>query len=359
MITIDVNIPIAPESENKWMAMFGEEQAFFSLETIKRIFRENPNEKDFKFNFNCDGGYVDEGFAIYDYIRTSGKNIHCNIEGGCHSMAIIMLLAAPKENRTANQHATALIHCVHADFYGSMNPDELREAADELEKSQERILDVYAERTGTDIRILRTFMKEEKMRDTDFLLKYGFIGKVNSYNTNQREAARLSLLTNPNTKDMAKKNVNDLLAMANNVAKGIKNLLGTAVNYDFADADGNVLFSTEAEDDTLEVGMPATPDGTYELQDGRVVIIADGVITEIQEPVEEEEQEEEVNPLEEENANLRNQLQEALDTINELKAEIQSNYKPANVKRTDSVKKPAANAEDHKEEVRAKLGLKK
>ena len=33
-----------------------------------------------------------------------------------------------------------------------------------------------------------------------------------------------------------------------------------------------MLFTTEAEDDTLEVGMAASPDGEFELTDGRVVM---------------------------------------------------------------------------------------
>lgn len=361
MLVVELNLPIGPESENRWAAMWGEENVFFSLDTVKRIFDENPDEKDIKFNINCDGGYVDEGFAIYDYIRTSGRNIYCNVEGGCHSMAIVMLLAAPLENRSANKHSKALIHCVRSEFWDSMTADQLKVAAQELEQEQEQILDIYVDRTGGDKDELREFMKEEKMRSADWLMEHGFIGSINAYNTNLRKQRGAIINNSKNKSDMAKTK-QQVLDMASNFLKGLKNVLGSAVNYEHKDNDGNVLFTTEAEDDTLEVGMPASPDGTFELPDGRTVVITDGVISEIQEAEPENPEEQEVENLRTENENLRNQLQEAANVIEELQAQLSSNYKPANAVRTTPVRKPTAKVEDTEElknQVRARHGLNK
>lgn len=359
MLVIDLNLPIGPESENKWYAMWGEEAVFFSLDTVKRIFEEHPDEKDVKFNINCDGGYVEEGFAIYDYIRTSGRNIYTNIEGGCHSMAIVMLLAAPLENRSANKHSKALIHCVRADYGWDATADELKSMAEELEQEQEQILDIYADRTGGDKDELRAFMKEEKMRTAEWLMDHGFIGSINAYNTNLRKGR--PMFNNQKQTDMAKTK-QQVLDMASNFLKGLKNVLGTAVNFEHKDNDGNVLFTTEAEDETLEVGMPASPDGTFELPDGRTVVIADGVITEIQEASTEDPDEQELENLRTENENLRNQLTEAANVIEELQAQLSSNYAPKNGNRTATVRKPAAsgeNMDDVKNQVRERHGLKK
>lgn len=375
MLNIEVNLPIGTESENRWMAIWGEDAVVFSLDTIKRIFDEHPDEKDVRFNFNCDGGVVSEGFAIYDYIRTSGRNIYTNIEGGCHSMAIVMLLAAPLEHRTAQRHAQSLIHCVRADFYGTATAEELERYAEELKADEEKILDIYADRTGEDKETLRALMHEEKMRDTDFLIEHKFIGSVNAYNTNRRVNEN-NLLTK-NAKTMAKK-TEDVLTMASNCLSAIKNLLsGSAKNYDHTDADGNVLFSTDAEDATLEVGMTASPDGTFELPDGRTIIIADGVITEIREAQAQDTHTDEefnalteqvatlteqVNTLTEQNGTLTNQLTEAANVITELHSQLTSNYKPSNTHRIAPVKKPeertaSQNEAERMNEQRKKLGL--
>ena len=83
-------------------------------------------------------------------------------------------------------------------------------------------------------------MKEEKMRTASELLNYGFISSINSYNTNKKTK-----------KTMSKETKNSVLNKVDGFLKGIKNLLdGGAMNYDFADAEGTVLFSTEKEDDS-------------------------------------------------------------------------------------------------------------
>lgn len=346
MVEIKLHLPISSEDDNRWMAMWGADQdVVFSLDTFQRILDENPDENDFKFNIHCDGGSVSEGLAIYDAIRTSGKNIFCNIEGGCHSMAICILLAAPKENRTANKNCRALIHKVMMPIVQNANVDDLKRMMEELEREQTAILNIYADRTGVDFETLENLMKEEKMRTADELIKYGFISKINGYNTNLKKDLFINAKKEKMNKEEVLKATNDLLAK-------VKNLLtGGAVNFDFTDAEGKVLFSTEAEDETLEVGMSAQPDGTFELPDGRTITIAEGVITEIKEA--ESQTEEEVANLIAANAKLSESLNEAVAIINELKKNVESNYKPS--VRQVNRKSPTANSyDDLKTEIKNK-----
>ena len=346
MVEIKLHLPISSEDDNRWMAMWGADQdVVFSLDTFQTILEENPDENDFKFNIHCDGGSVSEGLAIYDAIRTSGKNIFCNIEGGCHSMAICILLAAPKENRTANKNCRALIHKVMMPIVQNANVDDLKRMMEELEREQTAILNIYADRTGVDFETLENLMKEEKMRTADELLNYGFISKINDYNTNLKKDLFINTKKEKMNKEEVLKATNDLLAK-------VKNLLtGGAVNFDFTDAEGKVLFSTEAEDDTLEVGMSAQPDGTFELPDGRTITIAEGVITEIKEA--ESQTEEEVANLIAANAKLSESLNEAVKLINELKKNVESNYKPS--VRQVSRKSPTSNSyDDLKTEIKNK-----
>lgn len=64
----------------------------------------------------------------------------------------------------------------------------------------------------------------------------------------------------------------------------------------------------ETDADDPRVGDPATPDGEHTLEDGRVVVVTDGVITEIRERTEETITEEEVQAM--------------ADTIESLTAEV-------------------------------------
>lgn len=334
MIDIKLHLPIGTEQENKWFASWGDgENVVFSLETLQRIFTENANENDFRFNIHCDGGSVYEGLAIYDTLRTSGKNIHMNIEGSCHSMAITLLLAAPKENRTANANARALIHEVQIPIYEQMvSTTELEELAKEAKKEQDAILDIYAERTGTDREVLAQLMSEEKVRTASELLEYGFISKINIYNTNK----------NTNTMKKNKTIVNQLTRVVNMISKA----LGEPMNYDFTDENGNIILSTEREDETIEVGdavvLPnGETSGEVALADGRIIVVADGVVAEIkeaqtEEPTNEETEEtteeevvdEEKEALKKEVEDLKKQLEEARALLKEAKNHIASNYQP-------------------------------
>lgn len=316
MVEINVYNDIANKKDGVFMSMFGMDDAVFSADKVKDIFSKNTKEKEFKFNIHCDGGSVSEGLAIYDIIRNSGKTIFTNIEGGCHSMAIILLLSAPFENRTANANARALIHKVRSYSMEAMTADEMREMAEYIEQEESAILDIYEDRTKTARAELENLMREEKQRTAKELLNYGFISKINTYSTNQKKS------------QMSKQTKNEVLNAADKFLRKLKNLINPddAVNFDFTDEDGNVLFSTEKEDDTLAVGDAASPDGTFELPDGRTVTIADGAVTEITEAIEPSETEELENRIEE----LENALSEAKTLITDLKNQIGSNYKAKN-----------------------------
>lgn len=313
----EIRVYKAIDKEDVFFNFFGEEDPFaFSADTIHKVFDENPEEKEFKFNIDCDGGTVSEGLRIYDVLRTSGKTLHCNIEGGCHSMAIILLLAAPKENRTANPNSRALIHEVRGGSWDFLKADELRTVADEIEREQNAILDIYADRTGYDRAELEILMKEEKMRTAQELIQYGFISKINTYSTNLKPKNQMSKPT---------KSVQELLNQAKELGRKLLNLTeGEAVNFEFKDAEGVVLFTTEKEDDSIAVGDAASPDGTFELPNGRTVVIADGVITEINEP--ESTNSEEVENLQNTVSQLTDALKEANNMITELRNHVQSNF---------------------------------
>lgn len=322
----------------------------FSLDFVQHLFEEHPDEKDFRFNINCPGGDVEEGFAIYDFLRTSGKNIYTNIEGACHSMAIVLLLAAPKENRTANPNSRALIHLPYIDCAGG-TADELKKAEERLRESQNAILDIYADRTELTREEAERIMAEEQFHSMDEMLKWGFIGKINSYNTNLSKTKQ--------------KTMNALLDKITNFLASLKNEVNEAVedvkNYIFYGEDGVELFRTEREDDHLEVGMKAEPDGVYEIGE-RVIVIEGGVITEIRDKVEDDPRDEELNALREQVANLTTQLEQAnaqltnaTNLLNEAKAQIKSQGKIGNRVGAPKVDEQSPTREERKAAIKEKL----
>lgn len=273
MITIDIKGDIARPEAGGILQMMGFEDTTCSVESIRNALAAAPDDPDVQINIDSYGGMVDEGLAIYDVLRTSGKNLHTNIIGACHSMAVCILLAAPLENRSANPNARALIHKVYAPGGANMTAESAMALAQLITQSEDAILDIYEARTGQPREVLEGLMDAEEVQDASALLKYGFISKINSYNTNRKTMA-----TNRSASRW-----HDLLTR-------MQNALGVTptFNYDYTDAEGKVLFSTEGGDDeVLKVGtvvrIPGgATSGEFTLGDGRRVKIEDSVVVEIE-----------------------------------------------------------------------------
>lgn len=361
MINVKVHTLIAPDMSG-WLYSIDDGAAgAFSLDFVQHLFEEHPDEKDFRFNINCPGGDVAEGFAIYDFLRTSGKNIYMNIEGACHSMAVTLLLAAPKENRTANPNSRALIHKPWIECVGG-TADDLATAEENMRQLQVQMLNIYADRTDLTYEEAERIMGEEQFHSAEELLKWGFISKINPYTNNK---------LNPKNKTM-----NALLEKITNFLTSLKAEVNEATeevkNYVFYGEDGVELFRTEREDDYLEVGMKAEPDGVFEIGD-RVIVIEGGVITEIRN---ERERDEAVDALraeleamtaERDAANaerdaliaerdtLRDQLNNATTLLNEAKAQIKSTGKIGNRIGAPEPTPQPKNSDERKAAIKAKL----
>ena len=236
-------------------------------------------------------------------------------------MAVCILLAAPAENRSANRNCRALIHRVYMPVGDWLTSDDARSIAEDLALEEEAILDVYVERTGQDRERLRNVMHEERIHDAKSLLDLGFISKINSYNTNQIFNAMAK-----NEKSAYEKFMSKVKAFRN----GKK---GAPANFDYLDAEGQVVLQTVGEEDNLAEGVEATlangeTSGTVVLEDGRVVTVEDNIVTSIEM--------EDTESLEDRVAALEAMLDEATNLIKEQENELRnlrgSNYRPKNRK---------------------------
>lgn len=68
------------------------------------------DDPDIDIRLHCDGGLAFEGWAMYDRLRATGKNISVTVEGNAASMATVIMMAAPKERRYAYESAQICVH---------------------------------------------------------------------------------------------------------------------------------------------------------------------------------------------------------------------------------------------------------
>ena len=245
-------------------------------------------DKNIDILINSRGGSVQDGWAIYDALRSSGKTITATVEGVCASMASVVYMAAPKESRFSNPHAK---FCIHEPRYPARSIDvdatseTLDRLSEELRIETQKFIDLYVERTGTDADTIAALMREDKEIDAEEAQRMGIVGVINTPNT---------ALTNNNNMTMTKKN-----AIARLLKRAAEMLNGAQVAELRLSTTSGTELVVETDADDPKVGDKATPDGEHRLEDGRVITVVDGVITEIKEKevTEEEVTEEEVSAM--------------------------------------------------------------
>lgn len=248
------------------------------------------DDNNIEVRIHCCGGDCCEGWAIYDALRRSGKTITAIIEGECSSIASVILLAAPSDRRYGSKNMRMCIHnpsydypCT--DFPKRYTPDKLEALIADLEiqtkalrDEQDKILDLYVERTGANRKALQSLMDKDTYIDADRAQELGFISHILVPTTAHRSR-------NPNTKtknkkEMAKPNSKTETkpsAFAGFLAKiGIARPKAQVITA----ADGSE-FTVEREAGDPQVGDVAYPSANYVLDDGTKVVIDGDVITDI------------------------------------------------------------------------------
>lgn len=266
----------------------------------------DPSDNTIELMMNSLGGDCDEGFAIYDKLRSTGKEIKAIIQGHCGSMASVILLAA--SDRKAFPHATLHIHRPYlsffADHFGLSDADS---AKAQLEDLNTKILDIYEERTGADRATLEAIMDEDRDMKPEEAKELGFINEIMLPASASAYYSKFSL-NKSNTMTKKSKIATAFLALGK--ALGLSDDDIKAKDYTLNAEDGTEITIDIAEGEEPKVGDPASPDGTFTLNDGRVITIEGGVITEIK-PAEEQEEGETKEELKAKIADLEKQLEEA------------------------------------------------
>lgn len=284
MAKLFINKDIAPDADKAKYWLTGEDSISFSdIQYFMDWMPKDDNRIDVEIH-SCGGDCV-EGYAIYDALRASGKEISCKVVGTCASMATVILLAAPLERRTAYQHAQLCIHNPYADgvsLKGKITPERLESIAADLKAEKEKMLALYVERTGQPREALEAQMATDSWFNPDKAIELGFISSV----VPAISAKKDSNIINSKTNVMVKKEVKVESSLLNRLLRkcGYAKIEDvSAVAMVITTSTGDEL-NVEREEGEIQVGDPASPDGEHVLEDGRTVVVTDGVITEIREP---------------------------------------------------------------------------
>ena len=276
---------------------YGSDHGVSYKDIVDFLDKMSEDDNEIELLIFCPGGQCIDGWAIYDKLRNSGKNISATIEGECSSMATILLLAAPKERRFGYENARMCIHNPAVDYVDLGVPDRL--TAQDLSKmqaklsaqtaslieEQNRILDLYVERTGSDRDTLQALMNEDKYIDMEKAKELGFISDTVAPNT-ALKARKKNINKKNSTMEDKKVTVGSKLLSKALKALGlakIEDIANLTLDQKITAADGTE-FTVERDEGDPQVGDKAYPNGTYTLDDGTEIVVENEVITAVNKP---------------------------------------------------------------------------
>lgn len=123
---------------------------------------------------NSPGGDVFAGIAIYNALRAHGGEITTRVAGVAASAASIVLMAGDK--RVAPENTMVMVHSPWT--FAAGNAEELRDAADVLDKIGGTLVNVYVARTGKSEDEIRAMLAEDTWLTAEESLELGFIDEV-------------------------------------------------------------------------------------------------------------------------------------------------------------------------------------
>jgi ATP-dependent protease ClpP protease subunit len=262
-----------------WQDSDVEEWGCVNLKGVQSQIQNQANADTLIVHINSIGGDVNEGFAIHDVLKASGKKIITQVEGLCASIATIVALAGEERRMTSNSEF--MIHCPV--MFGGGTAEELQKQAEYLQEWEDKILAFYVEKTGSARNLIEPLYKEETYL---FLDKAKELGFITDEVTDFKAVARI---TQPNNNKMATqeeiKKQNNLLK---SIKKMVKDLQGGARMVNVTTGDGSKLeFGDQIKEESeIAVGMTATIDGNpatgdQVLTDGRTLVFDSGKVSEI------------------------------------------------------------------------------
>ena len=291
-----------------------------SLIDVVSQFKKFDSPTSLTVNITSVGGYVEQGDAIYNYLKALNLPITTIAKQVCASIATKIFLAG--DIRKVEKGTDFLIHNPFIDGI-SGDASQLDEASKEVKAIENSLNKFYADALNLPVEAIAPLTKNETFLNENQLISLGFATEIldseNTATNTYKAVAKINLKTN-NMSDQkeVKSMLQELLDGFKVFAKGFK----PKAMLELTDASGTMLVFPDLEPDQ-EVSVDDTvtaEDGSYTMPDGTVIEVAGGKVTAIT-PVSNDEPSE----LEAENAALRTELEE-LKASNKVKEEAMAKF---------------------------------
>lgn len=141
---------------------------------IRDLREQTASASTIKLFINSPGGSVFDGLAIANALRASGKQVHVQVLGIAASIASVIAMAGDKITMPSN--TMMFVHDPISAVYG--NAEELRAAADDLDKVRSSLVATYMARFKGSEQELSDLLAAETYLTADECLQHGFADEV-------------------------------------------------------------------------------------------------------------------------------------------------------------------------------------
>lgn len=263
--------------------IFGDIGVDVTLVDVIRQRKNQPEATSFDVNIDSPGGYLDEGFAIYEYIKGLKVPTHTKGRGVVASSATIIFLGG--DSRSIYSGTQFMIHFPYIAKLENAGSDELDMLSSLVKEDEKRLTKFYSEKTSIEENAIKSMLKSETFLTEDELFDLGF--------TTEKQSAKIAakLIIDKNMTEKDKKQGKGLL----DKIKALFDEHKISNKILFAADEREVEFPDVAEDaqisvgDTVLVDGSKPVDGSITLKDGRTITIVDGKIDSIEDEQEEQE----------------------------------------------------------------------
>ena len=165
-----------------------EEDDMTAAAVVKAIRECDKKRRPFRIRINSPGGSVFHGDPIVTAIRQCRSEVHTYIDGMAASMAADIWMAGDKRHMASN--SKLMIHRTSTYAFG--NAQDLREAADALDKFDEAAIKTFVELTGMDEAeaIERFYNYKDNWLTAADALQYGLIDAIDTYDAKMPDESR-------------------------------------------------------------------------------------------------------------------------------------------------------------------------
>lgn len=165
----------------------------FNEEDFLKEFREIPADNEIEITINSFGGSVFTALSVYAILQEHKGAITIRVDGVAMSAATV-ITSVPNAKVIMPKGSMMMIHKVSSFAWG--NAEDLRKAADDMDKIEENIINIYVAKTGKKAEEIKEKVNAETYFTAEEAVEFGLADEIDGAKTVENKAVGDAVMVN-------------------------------------------------------------------------------------------------------------------------------------------------------------------